>query len=234
MARLCLVFIVVGAVLGYSGYQEWELSGVAQPQPQALTVAELIEQGPGENAHIQLGDFLLWDFEFVYVGEAEDKPWDSIWVPVVPLGGEAHRDLLAQVREDGSIAGEIPIPDDIRILLKSSSVKNLAQLEEFGARDVVSGMVINEIEKLPKTEARLLSESYPDIDFRRCWIFEEGRTPAGGQTIAGMLGGGLACAGLGVGGLLWARRREQEDEVAEPASAPSPDLTPNTGPPPIG
>ncbi len=80
--------LVAGLFLGpfclLSAWQMGLLAGVARPQPRTMTVVELLEKGPGDNAHLVLTDFTL---DKPYVQE-ENGVRQAVWVPVVPAGGE--------------------------------------------------------------------------------------------------------------------------------------------------
>ena len=54
MGRFVLVLIIIGAVLTFAGVQEMRLSSAAKPEPQEISCSELIENGPGDNAHVLL------------------------------------------------------------------------------------------------------------------------------------------------------------------------------------
>ena len=80
-------------------------------------------------------------------------------------------------------------------------------------RETVQGMVVNEIESLDSEEKRILSESYPGIDFDRCTIFEHGRKPKGMGMIAAYIGGGGLLALLGLFWTFGGMRKKQAPAV---------------------
>lgn len=194
--RFVLALVIGGGVLLFFGIQEIRLSSATDVEPQKITCAELSTNGPGENAHVVMGDFLLCSFAFVY--EEKNNKWTKVWVPAVPLGGEFHQQLLAKIDAEGNLIGEPPVPTDVKVIVKSSDVSNSDELSNMGDQDTLQGVVINNIESLGTEEKKILRESYPTVKFDECWILEVGRKPATMAKIAGLCGGGLALAAAGV------------------------------------
>jgi hypothetical protein len=219
MRRIVFGVLVVLAGFGLflKGDEERRLAAVARADPQTITCAELEEHGPGENAHVVLGDYLLCQQAFVYESRRGKSTWETVWVPAVPLRGAYHERLLAL--EEGA---PIPPPDDIRVIVKTAKAPDEASLARIAGADTLQGLVVNEVEKLGHSEKELLGESYPGIDFGRVWILEHGRTPGGTTKQLLFYAAGLAAGGFGVF-LLVRRRRAAKPRVdstkmeAEPA-----------------
>lgn len=200
MGRLKLIAIVVGAVMAWLGYQEFKLGAVASATPQTISCAELEASGPGDNAHVVMTEFLLLEQAFVYESRENSPRWQKVWIPALPLGGEFHQQLLTLVDSEGNLPpGDLPLPKTIRVIVKSSKVNNEAQLETVAGADTLQGLVINEIESLGSKERKLLTESYPGVDFDAVWILEHQRKPAGKGKTWGLLGGGTLLALVGLG-----------------------------------
>jgi hypothetical protein len=72
----------LGLAAAYVAAQLQTISGVAAPEPQTLTVAELLAKGPGKNLHVQLTD-LAFGKPLI---EEEEHQWKTVWVPVLPAG----------------------------------------------------------------------------------------------------------------------------------------------------
>ena len=197
MVRIKIAFIVGGIMLAYLGYQEWQLSRAAGETPRTISCAELSENGPGDNAHIVLTDFLMCEQSFVYQAKKTDQRWNTVWVPVVPVNGEFHREVLAMLTPDGKLSGPLPKPKEIKVLVKSTYVPNMAQLSALAKRKMMPGLVTNRIESLGQKERQILAQSYPGIDFSRCWIVDHARKPAGFGKIAGLAVGGVFLSMLG-------------------------------------
>lgn len=205
MIRLKLAAIVIGVVLVVFGVREWQLKTVAKDTPQSISAEDLEAKGPGDNAHIVLTDFLMCPQGYVYEykqrrGGGGDQTWTKVWVPVVPLGGPYHTQILSMLGPNGEVRGELPRPQNIKILVKSTKARNEADIEAMANADTLDGLVINKIESLGGDEKQKLAESYPGIDFSKCWIIEADRKPWGVAQVLGMMGGGGA---LTLAGLAW-------------------------------
>ncbi|MCA9244277.1 MAG: hypothetical protein KDA32_10000 [Phycisphaerales bacterium] len=195
--RFAFTMIVLGGVFGFMAVQDARLNSTCKDEPQSITCAELSENGPGDNAHVVMNEFLLCDFSFVYQ-EGRDGSWTKVWVPAVPLGGEYHRKLLDSLDENGRMNGPIPHPTDLKVLVKSKSARGEADVSALAELDSIQGLVINEIEGLKGEERRMLVQSYPGIDFDECWLLEVDREPASMAKVAGFGGGGAALIALGL------------------------------------
>ncbi len=212
MFRILLGLIVLGLILIWTGYRESNLSAVAKDVPQSMSCADLAAKGPGDNAFIELSDFLLTTSSYVY--EEKKGRWRKVWVPAVPLHGEYHNRLLAIVNDTtGTAPDNIPLPQDIRVIVQDGDARNDNDVEELASRNVIRGMVINEIAGLDNDTRTLLTESYPHVDFEQCYVFEVGRTPSGSGGLIGYFGGGAALLALGIGGLVFrSRKKAKENE----------------------
>lgn len=193
--RFILAMFVIGGVLVFFGVQELRLRSATEDQPQSIPCGTLAAEGPGENAHIVLQDFLLCDFAFVY--EEKGSSWSKVWVPAVPLGGEYHLSLLSQVDGEGRFQGQLPLPKNVNVIVKSSSVSNESELDSLANQETLQGVIVNEIESLGSEEKGILKDSYPGVDFDQCWILEVGRKPASTGKMAGLFGGGLGLVAVG-------------------------------------
>ena len=200
MTRLKLVAIGIGAVLAWLGYQEFKLGAVASETPQTITCAELEATGPGDNAHVVMGDFVLLEQAFVYESRENSSRWDKIWIPALPLEGEFYQELLSLADSEGNLPTDnLPLPKTIRVIVRSSKVHNEGQLATIAGADTLQGLITNEIESLGSEERKLLTESYPGIDFDAVWILEHERKPSGKGKTWGLLGGGTLLVLLGLG-----------------------------------
>src|SRR5262249_9048656 len=70
----------LGLAAGYVATQLQTISSVATPDPQALSVTELLAKGPGKSLHVQLTD-LAFGKPLI---EEQDQQWKTVWVPVLP------------------------------------------------------------------------------------------------------------------------------------------------------
>lgn len=171
---LLLVFGLSLILVG--GVQEIALWRVASRTPKSITCRELAQDGPGDNAHLELRDFVLCENAFVY--EERGGRWTVAWVPAVPRG--------SSLGQDGR-----PRPQDVGVLVKLPRARSMADVVHAAEMPVLRGMVTNTIEQLGIEEAALLQRSYPEVDFERCQIFELDREPAGWLPVLGSIAGGL-------------------------------------------
>lgn len=218
MGRFLIAMVVGGGVLAFLGVQELRLASEAKPEPQTLTCEALGQNGPGDNAHIIMSDFLLSPGGFVYEGDKAGTTYKTVWIPAVPLEGEYHRELKALLDSEGNLPDNIPAPRDLRVILRSKNLKNDAAIGTLGDADTVQGLVINKISKLSGKELKLLQESYPGIDFAKVWILEHGRQPAGVGKTVGLVGGGVAL--ILIAAALFIRGRQKASDQAIPPAAP--------------
>lgn len=205
MVRLIIALLVIGCMVAYFGFREFQLGQAASPNAKHISCAELGSKGPGDNAHVLLENHVLCQSGFVYEsknGNASER-WTTIWIPAVPIDGEYVQEIkrLMEV-SNGKRAGSLPLPKDVHVLIKSKRVHDQSDLDRLDNQDTIQGVVINKIDSIGSQEKKLLSEQYPGIDFDKCWIIEHGREPSGPAKSFGMMGGGAALAGLGVLGMV--------------------------------
>jgi len=201
MIRITLAMVIFGGVMIYWGYQEMSLSAKADTTPQTITCGDLSDAGPGDNAHVEMTDFLLCSMSYVYETKgSNDSVYKTVWVPAVPLGGVYHEKILSMLDEEGNFTGDdMPVPKNLNVLVKTSDVSNDRDVMRLSDQDALTGLVINEIEAVDGEERRLLKESYPGVNFGDVWIIEHNRTPAGAGKTYGLMGGGAALLLLGIG-----------------------------------
>ena len=197
--RLKLILVIAGIACIFFGVQEIRLRSAADEIPQEITCADLEANGPGDNAHVVLSDFILCDFAYVY--EEKNSKWSKVWIPAVPLGGEYHQQLLSMLDDQGNLTGELPMPNNVSVIVKSSDVQSESDVELLSSRDTVQGVIVNVISSLGSDEKKILKDSYPSVNFDQCWILEVGRKPASMGKLAGFCLGGLAL--LAVGGVMF-------------------------------
>lgn len=193
MSRIVVICIVIGCMLVFFGYQEMRLSRVAKETPQTIKCADLAAKGPGDNAHITLTDY---DFtnQFVYQSKSGGATWQKVYVPAIPQSGN----LVELMKSHAS--------PDIKVIVKSAKVHSEADLNALAKAGTFQGMVVNEIDSLGSDERKLLTESYPNIDFAKVWIVEHARHPSGSGKVFAFMGGGTTLAVAGVGLFLIGRK----------------------------
>ena len=94
-----LLFLLFGVItLAISAQNSGTRDATSQP-PQAMTLSELAEKGPGENLYVKLSD-LQFGEEFVY-NEATGKVWKDTWAFLFAQGDKSKPLAIAQLREGG-------------------------------------------------------------------------------------------------------------------------------------
>ncbi|HEY7086846.1 MAG TPA: hypothetical protein VH518_02080 [Tepidisphaeraceae bacterium] len=206
--RILLICVIAGGFLLWFGLKEWRLSQAASVTPQKISCAELEKSGPGSNAHIILTDYVLSPSGFVYQGtKNSDATWSIIWIPAVPSDGEYVKQVLKLVQAGEKDVDKLPVPKNIKLIVKTRTVHNETELDQFRDRETIEGLIVNKVEALGSQERNLLASSYPGIDFSTCYILEEGRKPKSAGASAGMMGGGGGLVLLGALGFVRAAKK---------------------------
>ena len=185
LIRFAIVLIVAGGALGYYGWSEYQLGSGSSDTPQEITLAELAENGPGNNAHVKVTNLALLD-NYVVEEDKKTHRWSKLYVPAV--GIETPTD------EDG-----MPIASKFNVLIKSSKYSSEASAAALWAKESITGVVINKIASLGSDEKRLIAQSYPTVNISTVWIVEEGRKPTSSVTAMAMMGGGALLILLTIG-----------------------------------
>ena len=180
MIRLKLLLVLGGIALIVFGVQEIRLASKAEAEPHAISCADLGANGPGTNAHVTVTKFLACTQSFVYQsGRISKGQWKTVWVPLVPADGEYVKRLIAMVASGVNPNTPPPPPSDIRVLLKSSLINRQADLDSWNRAETITGLVTNTIESIGSKEKTILEDSYPGIDFGKCYILDHGASPPG-------------------------------------------------------
>ncbi len=176
-----LAAVVVGGIaLLVGAFMEGRLMGVASDRPQSMTLAQLADKGPGDNAHVLVTDYFPGN-NFVYsqrtVSGMPTGNWTAVFIPVVPRTSNLIQDL----------GGEVKIPvDKIRVIVHSTGIHSDTDLARFFGKPTIQGTVVNSIRSLDGETQRLLREAYPGADFGSCYILQEGRKPSSAVFVLGM------------------------------------------------
>lgn len=197
-ARLWVGVMLLGAVIIARGLNFTRLNETSSAIPQEITCAELAENGPGDNTHIRMTDFILCDGYVVETGRLGG--WDRAWVPAVPLGGKYHQRLIELAGEDGVIEGKTPLPRRIRVIVEFPNATDEEYLAAMGKEDVIHGTIINVIRDLDKETRDLIKRTYRAVDADKFLVLVEGQSPPGVAGVGGDIAGGIAL--ILVGGFL--------------------------------
>lgn len=202
MGRFKWYALIGGAVLLFMGGREFMLARKTEAEPAKISCAALSKDGPGDNAHVVMSDFVFSLSSFVYEEERHSKAYNKIWVPALPLDGPWHQQLKAYFAMDEAERAKVPepVPNDFHVIVVSDEVSSDAALAKLADAPTLQGIVVNEIESLSSEEKKLLKQSYPGVDLDKCWILEHKREPKGMMTIALFALAGLGAIGLGIVG----------------------------------
>ena len=107
-------------------------------------------------------------------GNTADKPWEAVYLPLVPLTPEIKTRLAR---------GESFVPppaSSIRLVLVSHKIRNKEELGQvFGPEGAVQGLIVNPAGGVGSETADVLRQKYPGIDLDKVLILEPGRNPTG-------------------------------------------------------
>lgn len=189
MIRIAIALLIGGGLLTFFGYKEHKLASSAASDPQTITAADLIANGYGDNAHVNVTDFEMITWETIVL-TPEDNPnkFEKVWAPVIAFDDPYIEELQA-LPEDAQTAP--PYKGQVALILYSTDIRSSATLESVAFQDAVQGMVINEIDSLGGDELKELKKSL-SIDPDKVLILEHNRKPKStGITMLMMVGGVL-------------------------------------------
>lgn len=135
--------------------------GETTPEPQDITLAKLIARGPEGNAHLRVTDLVL-DNQYL----SKNKKTKS--------GVESVEYIWAVARVPGEPPGT-----PIRVLVKNSRVSSQSDADSFLTARVVTGLVINKIDRPSDEEVRLLRGTFSGLDPDKVVLLHAFREPPG-------------------------------------------------------
>jgi hypothetical protein len=143
---LCAVGMLAGFLLGPAALVvAWQLLMVsgADPTPQPLSVAQLIDKGPGGNLHVELTDLAFG--EPVVVEDGGD--WKAAWFPVRPA--------------------DTKVPAAKLVFFRTEHVESQAELDDLLRRPTLTALVTTPLadQSIWKVHAdKELHKAYPKLD----------------------------------------------------------------------
>lgn len=203
-----LVGMVAGLIILFGAYQLHQAQQQAQPEPHTITLKEFIQNGLGDNAHVELTGIFFGK----PIIEKNGNPLRSVWLPLYVTKPPAQ---------------EAPRP---AVILHVSQIADQAALDEFVKRRALTAVVCDRMPALSSWDLTLpakFAKEYPtnqpvkttllaepEIRFLSwTWgpeVLFDGTT----RNLALAAGGVLALVGLV--GLVWMGRIRA---VAEPVAA---------------
>jgi hypothetical protein len=184
--------MVAGFLLGPAALVvAWQLLMVsgADPTPQQLSVAQLIDKGPDGNLHVELTDLAFGQ----PVVEQDGGQWKGVWIPVRPADAKSTADRL--------------------VFFRTERVQSQAELDELLRRPTLTVLVTTPLadQSIWKVHAdRELRKAYPKLDSAGTTFLAEPVADLGGAgvltpavlfnktlpPVAGVLGVCLLVAGV--------------------------------------
>ena len=97
--------MIGGIALSVYGFREWQLGSSASGTPQQISCLQLEKNGPGNNAHVRLTEFIaLRNFVFQKRSHT-DSDFSMVFIPVVAenggyMTGIKMKAIFGQIKSD--------------------------------------------------------------------------------------------------------------------------------------
>lgn len=184
--------LALGIVMVFVTAKEARIAAAASPTPQRISCSDLALRGPGENAHVEVTDFVLgWaNYE---TSESSDE-WRTVW---------------ARARGTTPFHGSI--------LVYSTGIRSSRSFWALSAGDAIRGTVVQGVGWIDAEIRKALQARHPDLDLDYCWVLRHDRPPKERGELALTLAAGVALTVLGLR-FLWRELFGTSDEG--PAYAP--------------
>jgi len=137
--------LLLGMIMGWDGQRRQQIEAALSVPPQQMTLAALIENGPGDNLHVTITDFVM--------GNHATEPWDKgragkVWLPLLPVGGQA-KEIEVLYSSD-----KIFDNADLKMLLGQQQVTGYCAAERRSSWGSVLGPdIVTANQKLPLVSA---------------------------------------------------------------------------------
>lgn len=178
-----LVSVFAGGYMVRMGSERSAAADGAKAEPREAFFGPLAVRGPGNNTHVKIKQFSL-GHAYVYESDSNDN-WKQVWIPMFP-------------------AGAIPRQHPVQVILRSTNVRNGADIETLARRPFLTGMMSKSAKIIgPKSQANLALD-YSGTDFSKVRIFEEGMEAPSRESARSLLFSGIGLCIFGVlGALVW-------------------------------
>jgi hypothetical protein len=144
-----------GPMCGYLTKSEFALNSRGTDTPKEVRLADLANGGRPDNVHVRVTDFALGP---KYVAETKGGAWQSIVIPIFPPGVE-------------------PRGGNVKVVFKSSSVKDDAGLRKLAGQPALTGVIVNDVDNLGFDQKLKLSEQYTFADVGSALILADRAFP---------------------------------------------------------
>jgi len=181
LGRINLVMVVLGFSLLLVGSMELSLSRKSNATPVPVSLADLLQNGPGSNVYFTVSGIQPASDEFVYEERGGTrKSYSKVYYACQPFGG-------------GNTS-------PVRFVVLSTKAKDDFAVTQLMSQSTHTGMITNSIRRLGTEERQLLQSAAPGADLNEALIFEVDRQPSSAIKYLSLITGGL---GLMLGGLAW-------------------------------
>lgn len=200
MLRIKLAAVIGGLVLAFFGLQEFRVSHGSSREATAVNLADIERGTPPSNNHVQIGEhFAIYGGSVYQYSQSKydhSAPGNSTKVTYCyyPIISAEHPFIKAVTSGEDD-----PDFSNISVLVKSKRFKTIGAIPDGIVEETsLQGLVVNRIESLDREERNLLRENFPQVDFEKVLIVEDGRKPASLFKSAGLVGGGGLLSLFGV------------------------------------
>jgi hypothetical protein len=220
----------VGLLLsGFGGYQlllyqrDWSVFSNTEPEAVDMTLADLLNDGPGDNHYIRLTHFLHCRLG-VQVKEERRGQFITTyqWVPIVPATGpppNLYRPVAHRPKVPAQILAVIVQTDKS---WKKPAAAPQSSDDDFAAvrteLNGYTGVILNGVKSLPEDELQKLRELAPDTDIDQVLIIDANVALTSDEEMTARLNHGRAGLILGgmflvvAGGWAWTATRPRRPE----------------------
>jgi hypothetical protein len=185
LAVFSLQLITVGGMLLLGSWEQYGTARGTRPEPQVIPLRDLMRDGYGDNRHVKITGCALGP-RYVYL--EKDWRWQEVWIPLFPV-------------DDGPGNG-MPGGQNLWVLVRSTRPQRQQDLQLLLQDASVQGVLVRGASGVGVYEKVELQELYPQLDWSRCLLLNEGRVPMRESTTVGLLVASVSV--LGLGGVLFA------------------------------
>lgn len=160
LGLLLMLSLPAGLACGGVGVRKWRLASRTHAPIHVLTAAELIANGPGENAYVRVEQAMpLLKWFAVRRDFPGQSSWRQAFIPLAPAGTVEDLENAPRI---------ILITDTLR------TQEDIAKLSPSGSYE---GVVVSGVDSLKKGTKDVLVEYYPDTNFDKCYLIDHNAVP---------------------------------------------------------
>jgi hypothetical protein len=208
-----LVLLGIGAA-SY-GWTEWTASRDAAAEPVEVDLAKLENGETPANPHVRIGPHVACYGNTLFQYRTEKRrgkrkveattTLTHCFYPIVSAAHPSIQKLNEAVEKYGGVDKvpedvELPAIDHFAVIVKTGRFKKFSDIPSVPQRreEQLQGLVINTLRPLKSDEKNLIKEDFPDLDFNKVLVVEDGRKPSSWAWCATFQYGGLGLIGLGL------------------------------------